>query len=175
MHPSVRLGWPKGRLGLCASVLCVALLSAGCIERYMVIRSQPAGARVIIDDIEVGKTPIEKLPYVHTGYRRVVLELEGYERHIAVEDVSGPWYCHFPFDIVTELLIPHTFDLPHSVSCELKKREATDTDKLIVQAKALREKAQRTPARTSKGFSAGEKAVVVLEVCAIVAIIALAL
>ena len=96
--------------------LGLAGLTSGCIERYMVIESQPAGARVTIDGKYVGTTPIAKLPYTHTGRRRFMLEKKGYQRHISIEPITGPWYCQFPLDIISYLLLPYTFTIEHSLA-----------------------------------------------------------
>lgn len=48
------------------SLLC----SLGCIQRTMVIRSEPSGAPVWVDQTYVGRTPVN-LPFVFYGFRKV--------------------------------------------------------------------------------------------------------
>ena len=157
--------WTRG------AVLCVAMLASGCIERYLTIQSTPPGAIVRIDGVEVGKTPIAALPYSHTGHRRVQLQLEGHKLHSSVEDISGPWYCQFPIDFVTELLIPYPFKVEHQLSYVLETPELADSAKLMARAKALRERGSGRPTKSRGDFSAGEVATMCVDVVIVAALI----
>ena len=157
--------------GKCA-VVCAALVAPGCIERYLTIESQPPGATVRIDGTEVGKTPIAALPYSHTGRRRIQLDLTEYKRHTAVEDISGPWYCQFPFDFVTELLIPYRFRIEHSRSYVLEKSELADSADVMARAKALRARGTGLPTAGRGRFGTGEVAAVCVDVIVVAAFIA---
>ena len=151
------------------------MLASGCaqvdrcftIERTLSVASTPPGATVTIDGTPVGETPISGRPYVHTGRRRVEVELAGYQRQVAMERIGGPWYCQFPFDFVTELLIPYPFKAEHSLSYALEKSELAESKQLVANAKAL--KGQSTePACGDRGkLTMADRAVIVLDVAAI--------
>ena len=51
-----------------AAVLCLA----GCVERTLVIRSDPSGARTFLDGREIGTTPFET-PFTWYGKRDILL------------------------------------------------------------------------------------------------------
>ncbi len=148
-------------------------LATGCLERYLTIESQPSGARVLIDGKFAGRTPILERPINHTGQHQFTLEKDGFQRHQSMEAVSGPWYCQFPLDIVTELLIPHTFKVEHKFAFKLKKAGEPNAQELAKRAEALQRKAEELPALKRDAFTGGEAAAIVVEGLAIIGVVAL--
>jgi hypothetical protein len=55
-----------------------ALALAGCVQRSLVIRTDPPGARVFVNGAEKGPSPVT-VPYVHPGRMSVRVEKEGFE------------------------------------------------------------------------------------------------
>ena len=88
-----------------AALLLVAALTPGCVTRKMFIKSDPPGARVMLDGEVVGTTPYEA-EFVFYGTRRIDLELDGYQWLRSTVEVAQPWWQTFPVDIVTDLLWP---------------------------------------------------------------------
>ena len=87
-----------------------ALAATGCVERRVIIRSEPVGARLLLDLEEVpGRTPVE-LPVEHGGTRHVTLIAPGHEVLEGEATVVDPWFTWFPIDIFTELLWPGTLE-----------------------------------------------------------------
>jgi hypothetical protein len=88
------------------------LLAAGCVERRMLIRSEPPGAPVWVDEQHLGSTPVDH-PFVHYGWRRVRIgpirdaddKVQYLEKQLEVE-VPAPWYETFPLDFFFEVLYP---------------------------------------------------------------------
>ena len=60
-----------------ASIVAAAAL-CGCVDRSLLIRSEPTGARLWVNGVERGTTP-QVVRYVHEGRFDVRLEKEGYE------------------------------------------------------------------------------------------------
>jgi len=94
----------------------VAPLAAGCVERALVVRSDPPGAMVFVDGREIGTTPA-RLPFDHYGTREVMVRMErreptGDETPLApvtrMVELDAPWYQWFPLDFVSEFLWPWT-------------------------------------------------------------------
>jgi len=166
---------PMLRLAPRVAALALAALCAGCLERYMVIESKPAGAQVMIDGKLVGTTPITKLPYEHTGKRRFIVEKQGYERHISIQPVTGPWYFHFPLDFFTEVLIPYTFTVEHRLVFTLDEKKPETKEEVRARAEAFRVVGRKLPPTKRADFTVGEASVIVLEASAIVAVIVLAI
>lgn len=77
---------------------------AGCIERTLVVESEPSGLEVRVNGTPVGRTPVE-VGFRHYGVYSV--ELEGGGVRAAFEErVLAPWYACFPLDVFSELLLP---------------------------------------------------------------------
>ncbi len=76
-------------LTVAATVL--ALASGGCVERRMIIRTNPPGALVFVDDNEVGLTPVAISP-IYYGNRKIVLVKDGCETLKLIQSVPPPWY-----------------------------------------------------------------------------------
>lgn len=78
-NPPARAG--RGVLasgGLVATLVAVAALGGCGVQRALVVDSTPPGARLTVNGVDRGKTPV-RIPYVHDGLFTVRLELEGYE------------------------------------------------------------------------------------------------
>lgn len=104
-----------------ALAACAALV--GCrAQRELIVTSEPAGARVRVDDELVGETPL-RLPFVHYGVRRVTLYLDGYQSMSVLADISPPWYGTFPADILTEILVPVGWRDDHALHLVLSPGE----------------------------------------------------
>ena len=81
-------------------------LPAGCAaERLLTVESDPPGAEIRLDDRRRGHTPAT-FDFGHYGIRRVTLHLDGYRTFTERIELSPPWYARFPFDLVSEVLIP---------------------------------------------------------------------
>lgn len=71
---------------------------AGCMSRQIVITSDPPGATVTLNDVEVGRTPVEA-DFEFYGVYDVKLEKSGYEPLRTTADVSAPLYEVPPLDL----------------------------------------------------------------------------
>ncbi len=83
--------------------LVAALLAGGCADRRLVITSEPPGASVWVNDVEVGRTPLEA-SFVHYGTYDVRLRLDGYEPIATSAAASAPWYEYMGPDLVAEAM-----------------------------------------------------------------------
>jgi hypothetical protein len=93
-----------------AAALSAVLALGGCVERKLVIQSDPPGAIVSLEDEELpGRTPVE-VPFEWDGVRRVKLQREGHHVLEATADVEARWYDWFPLDVVAQFLWPGTIE-----------------------------------------------------------------
>jgi hypothetical protein len=83
----------------------------GCVERKITIASQPSGALVYLNDVEVGRTPVS-VPFEWYGKYDVRLRLDQdqggaapmhYYLHTA-RRASAPFYEYMPIDLFAEVL-----------------------------------------------------------------------
>ena len=74
---------------------CLSVCLSGCVQRRLVVRSQPEGAFVTIDNQPIGYTPVP-VPFTYYGTREIQLEKDGYKTTKVRERIRAPWYEKFP-------------------------------------------------------------------------------
>lgn len=75
----------------------------GCVDRTIEITSEPPGALVYLNDLEVGRTPCE-VQFLYYGTYDIRLVRDGYEPWIGPADARAPLYDLPGPDLVAELL-----------------------------------------------------------------------
>jgi hypothetical protein len=126
---------------LLAAVVGVTLLSSGCVERRMMIRSDPPGARVYVDDYDVGVTPTSA-SFTYYGRRKIRLVKDGYETLTVLQPVWPPWYEVPPLDFFSENLVPGQLRDQRVFTYQLRPQVLVQTDQLLARAEQLRRGAQ---------------------------------
>ena len=89
---------------LAAGLLC---LLAGCVERKLLLRSDPPGARVLLNGVAVGVTPVD-VPFQTYGVFEVVASAPQRARLRTTADIRPPWWETIPLDFFVENLWPWT-------------------------------------------------------------------
>ena len=107
------------------------ILCSGCVERKLVITSDPEGADVWVNEQWHGKTPYE-LPFKHYGTFGVRLEKEGYYPVYVSEPVNAQLYQRIGPDLVSEALIPATIRDERYLHYVMRKIEESDDQEGIV-------------------------------------------
>ncbi len=82
-----------------AGCLVLAALSGGCLERRVSITTEPPGALVYANDVELGRTPLEA-DFTYYGTYDVRVELEGYEPLRTKARADVPIYEIPPLDLI---------------------------------------------------------------------------
>lgn len=93
------------------TVVSLALASAclpGCVQRKLRITSEPPGARVWVNDVEIGTTPAET-EFTFYGWYDVRLERPGFEPVMTEREAVAPIWEWPGIDLVAEVL-PIPFD-----------------------------------------------------------------
>ncbi|MGE4619680.1 MAG: PEGA domain-containing protein [Planctomycetota bacterium] len=111
-------------------ILSLLLLCCGCVERTLVIRTEPVGAKVFIDGIDAGTSPI-RVPFDFYGTRDLLVRMEEDEkrgeRSLAPErrivKLTPPWFQRFPLDFISEILWPGTLEVVHEEVFVLKPQD----------------------------------------------------
>ena len=132
-----------------ACAACAAVLAAaGCVERKMMIRSDPPGAVITLDGERLeDRTPAE-VPFDFGGTRGVTLAAPGYRLLESTAHVKDPWFTYFPLDVFAEFLWPGTIEdvqqfeyelEPYATASSLTKDEAQrKLDELKRRAESFR-------------------------------------
>lgn len=111
-----------------------------CVERGLVVRSDPPGARIFLDGAPRGETPAA-IPFTYYGTREVVLRAPGRKTKRVVVHLDAPWYELMPIDFFAEVLWPGTIRDEHVVEVVLEPAPpAGDAD---LEALETRAEAQR--------------------------------
>ena len=118
--------------GMLALLACAL---TGCVERRIVITSEPSGATVFLNDTEVGRTPVE-VDFTYYGVYDVRLRKEGCEPLVTTAKASAPFYEWPGVDLVA-MMIPVTKKTRIDWHFDLAPADA-DESALLERAKAMR-------------------------------------
>lgn len=129
---------------LIALALCGVSL-VGCVQRRMYITSEPVGARVTVNDVEVGITPVE-VDFTFYGDYDILLVKDGFEPLRQVRAVKAPVWQIPPFDLAAEAVPGRT---RHEVKLHFVMQPALESSQskeefeaaLIDRAKAASQRA----------------------------------
>lgn len=150
---------------LLTAALAALLTLSGCVERALVITSEPNGAQVTVNQQWKGTTPYV-LPFKHYGVYDIWIEHPGVEEngrmvkfyplHVG-EPVRAPGYQVAGADFVSEVLLPTTLRDQHTLHYILERvEEADDVEDVLARASQLREASQvRTRMRYEKDAQRG--------------------
>jgi len=113
-------------------------IGAGCVRRSLAVRSSPPGALVYLNNVEVGRTPVER-DFIYYGTYDVVLRKEGYDTIKARGKVIAPWWQWVPIDFFAEFLPLRDH---HELSYMLRpvSETAVDPQLMLTRAEAFGKK-----------------------------------
>ncbi|MDO8729786.1 MAG: HEAT repeat domain-containing protein [Candidatus Omnitrophota bacterium] len=92
--------------------LMLAFSLTGCVKRTILIESEPAGAKVWINEHPAGTTPV-KYEFITHGRYNFRLRKSGFREVVAREKVPAPLYEWIPFDFFAEILLPVRLEDKH--------------------------------------------------------------
>lgn len=122
--------------------LIAALCSSpGCVERTAKIQTQPPGALVIVNDEEIGVSPV-KFSFLWYGDYDIILRKPGYTTLKAHYQINAPWYQWPPIDLVAETMVPAMIHDDREIPpFTLEPQEAPSAESVVERAVELRERA----------------------------------
>lgn len=123
------------RAAVSVGLVCASM--GGCIERTIHITSEPVGAMVWVNDVEVGRTPVE-VEYEWEGAYDVRVMLEGYEAVWEKRRVKGAAHDLPGVDLVATLA-PGKFRSETRWHFELR-RASEEVDAALERAREMRER-----------------------------------
>lgn len=117
-------------------LVALALLS-GCTSRTIVVTSEPQGALVTLNGVEVGSTPLE-VGFRYYGQYDLQLRKDGYQPLTAAPWANAPWYEYPPIDL---LVLPLPIDTRVEWHYEMQPLsvEQDAADELIERAEKMRQ------------------------------------
>lgn len=127
---------------LCLSTL-IAVCSAGCVRRTVSINSDPQGARVFLNDDEVGTSPVS-VDFLWYGDYDVILRKPGYQALKTHYRIDPPWYQLPGIDFISEVLVPVEIHDQREATFTMTPAATPETETLINQAQTFRDQALYT-------------------------------
>jgi len=112
----------------------IGLVLGGCVERTLVVTSDPPGTRVYLDTVPRGFTPLT-MHFPHYGTRKIVLEHPGYHRASRIITLEAPWFERWGLSFFADVLWPGNIEDSHRVDMALVP--------LTVEDRELEERARR--------------------------------
>lgn len=119
---------------VCCSVF--GLLLGGCVERKLTINTEPQGALVVLNDEEIGESPVT-VSFEWYGDYNVRISKQGYESLKTHRQLEAPWYDAFPWDFFALLNPKRTVD-SYEWTFELRPKKHISREELIQNAEELR-------------------------------------
>lgn len=117
-----------------AIIACAAI--SGCTSRTIVVTSDPPGALVTLNGVEVGATPVE-VGFRYYGQYDLRMRKEGYQPLTAAPWANAPWYEYPPIDF---LLLPFPLETRVKWHYQLEPTsvEQNASDALIERGQQMR-------------------------------------
>ena len=123
----------------CVCVMFAGLLCAGCakVQRTLSINSDPPGAVLIMNDQEVGRTPVTR-DFIWYGWYDVILRKEGYKTLKTRAKIIAPAWQWPPIDLLADFS-PARLKDRHQLSFKLEPEdEPPSDDDMLGRAEQMR-------------------------------------
>ena len=125
---------------------------AGCVERRYTVRTDPPLALAIVNDEEIGPTPISR-SFTYYGDRKMTFMLDGYATTTVIQPINAPWWDNFVTEFFVENLIPYTFRDEREFTYKLEPATVPEKNDLVARAEALRAEGRILPPPRPKWLS----------------------
>jgi len=134
----------SSRIGLIAISVGLVAAIAGCAQKVIEITTEPSGALVTLNDVPVGRTPLQT-EFTYYGDYDIQVRKDGYEPLRTKATASTPIYERAPLDLATapipyETVIKWHFKLEPTLEKTEPKQQFEDG--LIGRAKLLRDQVE---------------------------------
>ena len=116
--------------------LAAIVIFAGCVERRLTINTKPEGALVVLNDEEIGASPVT-VPFNWYGDYDVRISKEGFQTLKTHRPLKAPWYDKFPFDFLAMLNPKRTID-SYEWTFDLAPLQQPTREELIRNAEKLK-------------------------------------
>ncbi len=129
-------------------VLLALLLSAsqsGCVQRRMIVRTNPPGALLYVDDYPIGTTPVA-VSFTYYGTRKIRIVKDGFETLTVMQPIPTPWYEYPVLDFVSENFVPGQIRDQRVLDYQLKPQMVVPSEQLLARAEELRRGVHATAA-----------------------------
>jgi len=127
----------KKPLILISLFIMYLIMPLGCVERKLTIKTEPEQALVVLNDEEIGISPVT-VSFNWYGDYRVEISKAGYETLKTHRELKAPLHDKFPFDFVAQILNPKRVVDEYEWSFELKPLQLPAREELIHASEQLK-------------------------------------
>ncbi len=127
-----------------AALLVLIVCNVGCVRRRMMVRTDPPGATVSVDNQLIGTTPAAS-SFVYYGTREFRVEKDGYRTETLRRRFNPPWYQWPGLDFVTETLWPGEIRDDRIIDVTLVPETMEPTEAVLDRADGLRSQSAGPP------------------------------
>lgn len=124
----------------CVCCLVAVACQVGCVRRTMTIETEPDGALVILNDQELGRSPVS-IDFTWYGDYSLLVRKDGFKTLDTNVSVKEPWYQLIPFDFIAEVLWPQTIVDRRQFQFTLEPAVVPAREELLGRAAAFRDQA----------------------------------
>jgi len=121
------------------SSLILTTGSVSCVRRIVIINTAPQGARVTLNDEEIGTSPVS-VDFTWYGDYDVILHKDGHETLHTHHKLLAPWYQIPPIDFIAEALVPFTIHDRREMFFTLEPAKEINREQLLENATEFRER-----------------------------------
>ena len=119
-------------------ILIVGIFLSGCVERKLTINTEPQEALVVLNDEEIGTSPVT-VSFNWYGDYSVRISKEGFETLKTHRNLKRPWYDRFPFDFFAQIVNPKRIVDSYEWTFKLEEKKRISREELIKEAQELKE------------------------------------
>lgn len=127
----------KGYMSLICCLAFVIVLFSGCVERQLTVKTVPDGALVVLNDEEIGRSPVTT-SFNWYGDYNVRISKDGYQTLKTHRKMDRPMHDKFPFDFFAQFLNPKRIVDKYEWTFELAPKQQKSRETLIDSANELR-------------------------------------
>ncbi len=120
-----------------AAVCVTGVVLVGCVERQLTINTEPQGAMVVLNDQQIGESPVT-VPFNWYGDYWVRVSKDGYETLNTHRELEAPLHDYLPFDFFAQILYPGHIVDTYEWTFELEPQTYPTPEELIEHARSLR-------------------------------------
>jgi len=124
-----------------ALVLLILLTVPSCVRRRLMVRSNPPGALVYVDNYEIGTTPCST-DFTYYGTREIRLVKDGYQTLTVRQPIPTPWYEIPGIDFFSENVVPGEIRDVRTISYDLAPQVIVPAEQLLSRAEGVRQAAR---------------------------------
>ena len=121
-------------------VMTAAVILGGCVERKLTINTEPQGALIVLNDEEIGTSPVT-VAFNWYGDYSVRINKEGYQSLNTHKVLEQPRKDKFPFDFYYEVLTAKKYVDEYEWTFALAPYKPASREELLKAAKAVKEQA----------------------------------